>query len=66
MATVMFVMATLITSGNADKYFAVVLGLAISTTTIAYLAIFPALWKLRRSHPDVPRALQGRGRRRAA
>jgi amino acid transporter len=54
-ASALFVMATEITSGNAGKYFAVVLGLAISTTTISYLAIFPTLWKLRRSHPEVPR-----------
>jgi amino acid transporter len=54
-STILFVMATEITSGNAGKYFTVVLSLAISTTTIAYLAIFPALWKLRRSHPEVPR-----------
>jgi len=27
----------------------------ISTTLISYLLIYPALWKLRRSHPDVPR-----------
>jgi amino acid transporter len=32
-----------------------VLGLAISTTTIAYLLVFPALVKLRYSHPHVPR-----------
>jgi amino acid transporter len=27
----------------------------ISTTLISYLFIYPALWKLRRSHPDTPR-----------
>jgi amino acid transporter len=32
-----------------------VLGLAISTTTIAYLFVFPAVIKLRYSHPHVPR-----------
>lgn len=42
--------------GNANKYFAAVLGLAISTTTISYLAIFPALIKLRMSHPHVHRS----------
>ena len=31
------------------------LGLAISTTTISYISIFPALFLLRRSHPHVPR-----------
>ncbi|MBV8218757.1 MAG: APC family permease, partial [Solirubrobacterales bacterium] len=55
MSTLLFVMASEITSGNAGKYFSVVLALAISTTTIAYLSIFPALFRLRRSHPHVKR-----------
>ena len=42
-------------TGNADKYFAAVLGLAISTTTIAYLLVFPAVIKLRYTHGHVPR-----------
>jgi len=49
------VLATTLTSGDANKYFNAVLGLAISTTTISYLAIFPALIKLRYSHPHVLR-----------
>jgi glutamate:GABA antiporter len=44
-----------ITGGNALKYFTVVLGLVISTTTISYIIIFPALIKLRKSHPHVER-----------
>jgi amino acid transporter len=32
-----------------------VLGVTISTTLISYLLIYPALWKLRRSHPETPR-----------
>ena len=32
-----------------------VLSLAISTTTISYIVIFPAIIKLRYSHPHVPR-----------
>ena len=44
-----------ITGGNANRYFAAVLGLTISTTTISYLFIFPALIKLRRSRPEVER-----------
>jgi amino acid transporter len=32
-----------------------VLGVTISTTLISYLLIYPALWKLRRSHPHTPR-----------
>jgi amino acid transporter len=54
-STIVMVLAFALTSGNAGKYFSVVLGLAISTTTIAYLLVFPALVKLRYSHPHVPR-----------
>ena len=54
-STTVLVLALTLTSGDAGKYFAASLGLAISTTTISYLAIFPALWKLRISHPHVPR-----------
>jgi len=43
--------ATEITNGNAAKFFNVALALAISTTLISYLAIFPAAWKLRRDRP---------------
>ena len=31
------------------------LGVTISTTLISYIGIYPAVWKLRRSHPDVER-----------
>lgn len=54
-STVLLVIASVITSGNALNYFNVVLGLAISTTTISYLAVFPALIKLRYSHANTPR-----------
>ena len=54
-ATVVVILAQQITSGNAAKYFNAVLGVTISTTLISYLLIYPALWKLRRSHPDTPR-----------
>ena len=54
-ATVVVVLAQQITSGNAAKYFDAVLGVTISTTLISYLLIYPALWKLRRSHPNTPR-----------
>jgi amino acid transporter len=55
MATIVVVLAHQITSGDAAKYFNAVLGVTISTTLISYLLIYPALWKLRRSHPDTPR-----------
>jgi amino acid transporter len=54
-ATIVAILAQQITSGNAAKYFDAVLGVTISTTLISYLLIYPALWKLRRSHPDTPR-----------
>lgn len=54
-ATALMFAAFRITHGNANRYFEAMLGLTISTTTISYLFIFPALVKLRRSHPHVPR-----------
>jgi amino acid transporter len=54
-ATAVMVLAFAITGGNALKYFTVVLGLVISTTTISYIVIFPVLIKLRLSHPHVER-----------
>jgi amino acid transporter len=54
-ATVVFVLAQVITSGNTAKFFDAVLGVTISTTLISYLLIYPALWKLRVSKPDLPR-----------
>ena len=55
LATVVVILAQQIASGNAAKYFNAVLGVTISTTLISYLLIYPALWKLRRSHPATPR-----------
>jgi glutamate:GABA antiporter len=54
-ATVLMIAAFQITGGNSSRYFEAVLGLTISTTTISYLFIFPALVKLRHSRPDVER-----------
>jgi glutamate:GABA antiporter len=54
-ATIVVILAQQITSGDAAKYFNAVLGVTISTTLISYLLIYPALWKLRRSHPHTPR-----------
>ncbi len=54
-ATLIVILAETITSGNAAKYFGAVLGVTISTTLISYLGIYPAVWKLRRSHPEVVR-----------
>jgi glutamate:GABA antiporter len=54
-STIVMVLAFQLTSGNAGKYFTVVLSLAISTTTISYLLVFPAIIKLRYSHAHIPR-----------
>lgn len=54
-STIVFVLAQLITQGDAAKFFGAVLGVTISTTLISYLLIYPALWKLRQTHPDVAR-----------
>jgi amino acid transporter len=54
-STVTLVASRIISEGDAAKYFTVVLGIAISTTLMSYIAIFPALWRLRVTHPDTPR-----------
>ncbi|TXR52306.1 APC family permease [Quadrisphaera setariae] len=54
-STLVFVAANTITSGDAGKFFTVALALAVSTTLISYLGIFPAAWVLRRRLPDAPR-----------
>jgi len=54
-ATALMVMVLTITGGNVAKYFTVVLGLVLSTTVLSYIGIFPAVIKLRYSHPHVPR-----------
>ena len=54
-ATIVLVLALTLTSGNAAKYFSATLGVVISMVTIVYVLIFPAVIKLRYSHPDVPR-----------
>jgi amino acid transporter len=55
LSTIFMAATFLITSGNLKAYFGVVLGLAISTTTFSYLAVFPALWVLRRRYPNARR-----------
>jgi amino acid transporter len=55
LASAFMILAFRLTGGSTAKYFSAALGLAISTTTISYLAIFPALYLLRRKMPDVHR-----------
>src|SRR5262249_37893651 len=54
-STIVMILAFQLTTGNSAKYFTVVLSLAISTTTISYLLVFPTLIRLRYTHPHVPR-----------
>jgi amino acid transporter len=54
-SSIFMVLAFYLTSGSTAKYFSAALSLAISTTTISYLAIFPALYLLRKKLPDVHR-----------
>jgi amino acid transporter len=54
-STIVMVLAFQLSGGNAEKYFNAVLNVVLLFTTISYLAIFPALIKLRYSHPHVYR-----------
>jgi amino acid transporter len=54
-STLFMVIAVAAFNGGADSKFAVVLTIAISTTLISYLWIFPAALKLRYSHGHVHR-----------
>ncbi len=54
-ATIVMVLAYVLSSGNGAKYFSAVLGITISTTAVSYCAIFPALIRLRYSRRDVGR-----------
>ena len=45
----------LITSGSLANFFSVMIALVISTTSVSYVFVFPALVALRRKYPDVPR-----------
>jgi amino acid transporter len=56
MSTIFVVAATKLVEGDAAVLFGVVLFCAISTLLVSYLAIVPALIKLKRIYPDVPRA----------
>ena len=58
-ATIVMVLAFQLSGGSADKYFNAVLNVVLLFTTISYIVIFPALIKLRYSHPHVHRPVQG-------
>lgn len=54
-STIFMVVAVNLSTGSNAATFTVVLYMAITTTLISYLLIFPAVVKLRYSHPHVPR-----------
>lgn len=54
-ATLTLMAASALTHDDANKLFNAGLGVALSTTIIAYLVIFPALVRLRSLYPDTPR-----------
>ena len=54
-STIFMVVAVAAFNGGSNSKFVVVLDIAISTTLISYLWIFPAAMKLRFSHPHVHR-----------
>lgn len=54
-ASAFMIVANAAFDGGANAKFAVVLTIAISTTLISYLWIFPTVLKLRKSHPGVYR-----------
>ncbi len=49
-------------NSGSDTTFQIVLDIAISTTLISYIWIFPAAWKLRHTHPGVERPYSVPGR----
>ena len=54
-SSIVFVAAALVAGGNASATFDVMIGIVLTFTTISYIVIFPALIKLRYSHPHVNR-----------
>jgi glutamate:GABA antiporter len=54
-ATLFTIAATVLLSGGAADTFGVVLNIAISTTLISYILVFPSVYLLRRRYPDVRR-----------
>ena len=54
-STIVFVAAAKIANGSASATFDVMIGIVLTFTTISYIVIFPALIKLRYSHPHVNR-----------
>ncbi|MCX6393648.1 MAG: APC family permease [Solirubrobacterales bacterium] len=54
-ASVFMIVAVAAFDSGANSKFYIVLTIAISTTLMSYLWIFPAAWRLRKTHGHVPR-----------
>jgi glutamate:GABA antiporter len=54
-ASAMCVLVLLVTKGSLANFFSVMLALTISSTTLSYIFIFPALTILRRRYPNAER-----------
>ncbi len=65
-ATAVMMGAFLVAGASAEKFFVATLNLGISTTTISYMGIFPALYLLRRRDPEAPRPYRVPGGDRGA
>jgi amino acid transporter len=61
-SSIFCIVAIAVFNSGSDATFQVVLDIAISTTLISYVWIFPAGIKLRYTHPDVPRPYHVPGR----
>jgi glutamate:GABA antiporter len=57
-ATVTTLAAFAVAGGDNSRYFSVALTLSISLLALANLVVFPALVRLRHTHPDQPRAFR--------
>ena len=55
LATAVFIAASKLTSGDAANAFSVTIGVVLLFTTLSYIVIFPAVIKLRKSHPHINR-----------
>jgi amino acid transporter len=65
-ASVFGVLIFLVTNGSLKSFFSVMLALTISTATLSYIFIFPALLRLRRLYPDTVRPYRVPGGRAGA
>ncbi len=57
-STIFVVLGFTLTKGSLFSFFTVMLSLAISTSSLSYLLVFPAVIKLRKSHPGPDQAYQ--------